>query len=317
VTFPGPQHAAPARPTARFWAAAVLAGVLIGLSASAVSLAAASSASEPEVERIVSPPLPESVTALPRPVVSAVPAAASVCALPAVQSALAAGDDAAVIAASGGAAGFRSAIAGGAAPCIPLGDPARVWVVINKQRPCEPIDYRPPGVSAPASIRNLGATSLRENAGAALSAMMAAAANAGAGEVALDSGFRSYETQHSTYEAQVGARGEAGADLISARPGFSEHQTGLAADVVACANGSCGSIERFAGTPQSVWVAEHAWEHGWVVRYDEGQTPITGYQPEPWHLRYIGPELARAYHDGGFRTLEQFFGIAAAADYAG
>ena len=53
------------------------------------------------------------------------------------------------------------------------------------------------------------------------------------------------------------------------------------------------------------------------MRYQDGQTPITGYQPEPWHLRYIGPELARAYHDGGFRTLEEFFGLPAAPDYAG
>ena len=112
-------------------------------------------------------------------------------------------------------------------------------------------------------------------------------------------------------------RGQAGADLISARPGFSEHQTGLAADVVACAGGRCGAIEQLAGTPQGAWVAEHAWEHGYIVRYQDGQTPITGYQPEPWHLRYIGPDLARAYREGGFRTLEEFFGLPAAPDYAG
>jgi D-alanyl-D-alanine carboxypeptidase len=54
-----------------------------------------------------------------------------------------------------------------------------------------------------------------------------------------------------------------------------------------------------------------------VVRYLEGQTAVTGYQPEPWHLRYIGPQLARAYHDGGFLTLEEFFGLPGAPDYAG
>ncbi|HEX5859231.1 MAG TPA: M15 family metallopeptidase [Microbacterium sp.] len=317
MTFPGSQHAARARPTARFWVVAVLSGVLIGLSASAVSLAATAPELEPQAERVVTPPVPETVSTLPQPLVSAVPAAASLCALPAVQAALAAGDDGAVIAASGGASQFRQAIAGGAAPCIPLSDPGRVWVVVNKQRPCDPIDFSPPGLAAPASTRNLADTALREDAAAALAGMLAAAASSGAGELALDSGFRSFETQRTTYATRVDARGQAGADLISARPGFSEHQTGLAADVVACAGGGCGTIEQLAATPQGAWVAEHAWEHGYIVRYLDGQTPVTGYQPEPWHLRYIGPELARAYHDGGFRTLEEFFGLPAAPDYAG
>jgi len=316
VTVPGSQHAARARPTALVWVAAVLGGVLIGGSATAASLAM-TTPERPRSTAVVQPPPPATVVSLPRPMVSAAPAAESLCALPAVQAALAAGDDAAVIAASGGAMRFRSAIAGGAAPCISLADPGRIWVVINKQRPCDPIDYQPAGIAVPASTRTLGETALRGDAAAALAAMISAAAGSGAGEVALDSGFRSFATQRTTYATQVGARGRAGAELISARPGFSEHQTGLAADVVACSNGGCGSIEQFAATPQGAWVAEHAWEYGWVVRYHDGQTPITGYQPEPWHLRYLGPDLARAYHDGGFRTLEEFFALPPAPDYAG
>ena len=61
----------------------------------------------------------------------------------------------------------------------------------------------------------------------------------------------------------------------------------------------------------------HAWEFGWIIRYEDGYTPVTGYSPEPWHLRYIGPELAAAYHDGGWHTLEEFFGLAAAPGYLG
>ena len=84
----------------------------------------------------------------------------------------------------------------------------------------------------------------------------------------------------------------------------------------ACA-GACGSLDGLAATPQGQWVAEHAWEHGWIVRYVDGATPVTGYLPEPWHLRYVGPELAKAYHDGGWTSLEEFFGLGPAPDYLG
>jgi D-alanyl-D-alanine carboxypeptidase len=106
------------------------------------------------------------------------------------------------------------------------------------------------------------------------------------------------------------------ADRSSARPGFSEHQSGLAGDVVGC-DGSCGSLDDLAGTAQGQWIVAHAWEYGWITRYEDGYTPVTGYIPEPWHLRYIGPELARAYHDGGWHTLEEFFGLPAAPTYLG
>lgn len=61
--------------------------------------------------------------------------------------------------------------------------------------------------------------------------------------------------------------------------------------------------------------ARHAWEYGFITRYTEGRTDVTGYEPEAWHLRYIGPELAKAYHDGGYTTLEEFFGLPPAPTY--
>ena len=102
--------------------------------------------------------------------------------------------------------------------------------------------------------------------------------------------------------------------LLAARPGHSEHQTALAVDVFACDPG-CGSSEQFGGTALSAWVVENGWQYGWIVRYEDGYTPITGYDPEAWHLRYIGPELGAAYHAGGFHTLEEFFGLPAAPGY--
>lgn len=262
----------------------------------------------------VSEPLPVQVQVLPAPTVEAAPAAVELCSTPDFAAALAAGDDAGAIAAAGGAENFRTAVAAGAAPCVALDDPARVWVVLNKTRPNSPIDYRPAALELPGGVRSLAGGSLRSDAAAALSAMAGAAATAGVGEIALESGFRSYETQQSTYATQVDAEGVEQADQTSARPGFSEHQSGLAGDVVACAD-VCGTLDDLAASAQGQWILAHAWEFGWVTRYEAGYTPITGYSPEPWHLRYIGPELARAYHDGGWHTLEEFFGLPAAPTY--
>ncbi|MDN3311449.1 M15 family metallopeptidase [Microbacterium oryzae] len=207
---------------------------------------------------------------------------------------------------------FRRAAAAG---CVALDDPSTTWAVVNKRRPLEPIDYAP-DVQTPSATRSLVGGGLRPDAATALDALAADALEAGAGEIALQSGYRSYATQVSTFAGQLGALGEEGAEAISARPGFSEHQLGLAADVVACTSGRCGTIYEIAGTPQGDWLAENAWRQGWIVRYEEGQTPTSGYDPEPWHLRFVGVALARSYHDGGFHTLEEFFGLPAAADYA-
>jgi D-alanyl-D-alanine carboxypeptidase len=147
--------------------------------------------------------------------------------------------------------------------------------------------------------------------------MVAAAAQAGVGEIAMQSAYRSYSTQESSYGSHVSDRGTEGAELVSARPGHSEHQSGLAADVVACGEAGCTTLDGLAATPQGEWIAAHAWEFGWIVRYEEGRTPVTGYSPEPWHLRYLGADLARAYHEGGWHTLEEFFALPAAPDYVG
>lgn len=259
---------------------------------------------------------PQTVAALPIPTVEQAPVLPDICSDPAVMAAIEAHDDAAAIETAGGGEAFRVAVAGGHAPCVDLADPTRVWAVIDKLRPYDPIDYRPTGLVMPDGVRSIEGGSLRTDAASALSEMVTAAREAGAGELALESGFRSFETQQGSYGRQVDAKGTATAELVSAQPGFSEHQSGLAADVVACA-GACGTIDDLAATAQGQWVAEHAWEHGWIVRYVEGATGVTGYMPEPWHLRYVGPELARCYHDGGWTSLEEFFGLPPAPDYAG
>jgi zinc D-Ala-D-Ala carboxypeptidase len=261
-------------------------------------------------------PQPAPVASIPAPTVEAAPAVVDICAIAAVPAAVAAGDDAAAIAAAGGADAFRTAIAAGIAPCIPLDDPAHVWVVVNKTRSYAPMDYSPSPLSMPQGVRSVEGGSLRMDASAAMTAMVGAAAQAGVGEIALESGYRSFQTQQTTYGNQVGAEGVEQAELSSARPGFSEHQSGLAADVVPCGDG-CGTLDDLAASAQGQWIIEHAWEYGWITRYVDGGTPVSGYLPEPWHLRYVGTDLARAYHDGSWQTLEQFFGLPAAPDYLG
>ena len=310
-----PRHAGRRRLTrAGVIAAIAVAGVLLAGSTAAVT--ALISGAQPAAVAATSPVLepPPSVDRLPVPRVEQKPVSNDICAKPDVIAALEAHDDAGAIQAAGGGEAFRTAVAAGAASCVDLHDPTRLWVVINKHRQYVPIDYWPAGLMFPDGVRSLEGGSLRSDASAAMTAMVTAAREAGVGEIALLSAFRSYPSQENTYDRHVAARGQEGADQVSARPGYSEHQSGLAGDVVPCA-GSCGSLDDLAGSPQGDWVAAHSWEYGWIVRYADGATDVTGYLPEPWHLRYIGPELARAYHDGAWTSLEEFFGLEAAPNY--
>lgn len=262
----------------------------------------------PATEAAASPtPSPPAIASIPT--LAAAPPPPAICTIPAVTAALGSGDDAAAIAAAGGAATFRDAVASGRAPCVRLDDPAHDWIVLNKLRPLAPIDYRPASLALPAGVRSL-AGGLKTDAAAALSTMVGAAAAEGAGEIALDSGFRSYATQQNNY-----GNGGPSIDPSVARPGYSEHQSGLAADVVAC-SGGCGTLDALATTPQGAWIAANSWRYGWIVRYENGKTEVTGYVPEPWHLRYIGSELAAAYHAGNWHSLEEFLGLPAAPGYA-
>lgn len=283
----------------------------------AVGVAAAGSAptpaAAPEAAAMIGPPAVPA-EGLPVPVLAEAPAPKSPCDDPAFTAVLAAGDDTATIAAIGGAGAFRSAVASGIAPCISLSDPDREWVVVNKKRPFDPADYRPGDIVMPDGVRALKESGLRRTAAEALSALVQGAADAGAGDIGYLSAFRSYENQQSTYAGRVAVGGVEAADRESARAGFSEHQSGLAVDIVPC-NRSCGTLDDVAGSPQGAWVRDHAWEYGFITRYDVGRIDVTGYEPEAWHLRYIGPELAKAYHDEGFTTLEEFFGLPAAPTY--
>ena len=104
-------------------------------------------------------------------------------------------------------------------------------------------------------------------------------------------------------------RGATEADTVSARAGYSEHQTGLAVDLITPDDPGCDFRPCFAHSPAGRWLATHAWRWGFIVRYQPATTAITGYQPEPWHLRYVGGPLAAELKREGVATLEQFFGV--------
>ena len=125
----------------------------------------------------------------------------------------------------------------------------------------------------------------------------------------LSSGFRSYNTQKIIYNNYVSRDGKEMADTYSARPGHSEHQTGLAFDV--------NQInDTFIGTPEANWLSDNAWKYGFILRYPKGKTNETGYKYESWHFRYVGLELAKKlYNDGDWITLENYFGITSQYNY--
>lgn len=135
---------------------------------------------------------------------------------------------------------------------------------------------------------------------AALSSLQKGAAKEGL-NIYNASGYRSYQTQANIYNRYVAKDGKAKADTYSARPGHSEHQSGLALDV----NSITAS---FANTKEGKWLAANAHKYGFIIRYGKDKQSITGYIYEPWHIRYVGTELAAAVYESGL-CLEEFFGI--------
>ena len=111
-------------------------------------------------------------------------------------------------------------------------------------------------------------------------------------------------------------RGFAHAERYSARPGYSEHQTGLAFDLHGTSQPGCDLQSCFADTAEGRWVAAHAAEYGFLVRYTPENTDVTGYAPEAWHLRYVGRELAGWMTAHGIGSLEEALGVTGGPDYA-
>ena len=127
----------------------------------------------------------------------------------------------------------------------------------------------------------------------------------------IGSGFRSYNYQKQLYNNYVSTSGKNAADTFSARPGYSEHQTGLAIDICSKDLSSDKCItSKFDNTEHAKWLNQNAHKYGFIIRYPYGKNEITGYKYESWHLRYVGKEFAqRLYNNGNWITIEEYFGI--------
>jgi D-alanyl-D-alanine carboxypeptidase len=193
-----------------------------------------------------------------------------------------------------------------------------IWVVVNKQRQIFPLKYQPASLAFPAfpkpKVQNPFGLQMREEAAVATIELAAAMAEVGKGTLILNSGFRTYKNQEGLYNRTQATRGLAVAEKLSARPGHSEHQLGLAADFSVKDQG-CVIMVCFGKTEAGIWLAENAHQYGFVLRYPKGHKPVTGFQYEPWHFRYVGIELATEMKTHRITTLEEFWGLASAPDY--
>lgn len=186
-------------------------------------------------------------------------------------------------------------------------DPTSILVLVNKQNRL-PNGYVPPDRVVPDVTFLYGARDaafyrMRKVAAVALTRMFEAARQDG---VYFDgvSAYRSYDTQKALFDQYVQQDGSSAAEQFSALPGESEHETGLAIDVSG-SSGTCAVESCFADTRQAKWLQAHADQFGFIVRYPKGMEAITGYEYEPWHIRYVGVKPAEYIMQHGI-TLEQY-----------
>jgi D-alanyl-D-alanine carboxypeptidase len=187
-----------------------------------------------------------------------------------------------------------------------IAQPESITVLVNKQFAL-PKSYEPADLVYPDVLfvfkEKLAKRKMRKAAATALEGMFAGAEK---DHILLAgvSAYRSYATQKDLFNRYVKKDGEKKARTYSAIPGTSEHETGLAIDVSG-SDGKCAAEDCFAGTKEALWLDKHASEYGFIIRYPKGKDAITGYTYEPWHLRYVGKDVAGEIVKKGI-TLEEY-----------
>jgi len=185
--------------------------------------------------------------------------------------------------------------------------PDDIAVLVNKSYAL-PDDYKPNDLVYPdvpfLFKEKIEKRMMRKQAAEALEKLFAAAQKDGI-HLAGVSAYRSRETQKALFENYAKRDGEEAANRYSAKPRHSEHETGLAIDVSG-SDGKCAAEDCFAGTKEAKWLEAHAAEYGFIIRYPKGKEDITGYQYEPWHLRYVGEDIAKQIMENGL-TLEEYY----------
>lgn len=193
---------------------------------------------------------------------------------------------------------------------ITVGNPNDLLVLVNKNHSL-PDGYEPKNLVAP-NVRfpfteDLPKRYMQQRAATALEKMFKEADQDGV-ELFGQSGYRSFERQVAVFGNNVKTMGEKEANQVSARPGQSEHQTGLTMDVTSAAV-DFRLDEDFGDTKEGKWVKKHAYEYGFIIRYPKGKEAITKYSYEPWHLRYVGKTAAKTIHEKDL-TFEEYLGAA-------
>lgn len=181
-------------------------------------------------------------------------------------------------------------------------------LLINKENGLSPT-YVPPNLTVPAIPfsfdEDLPKKLMVAPAARAVEKLFAAAETIGIDLVGV-SAYRSYETQQGIFRQHVTSSGREEAERVSAPPGHSEHQTGLAIDVSSPSVNN-QLVEEFGDTPEGQWLAENAPLYGFIVRFPRDKEYVTGYRYEPWHIRYVGEQFAQAIAAKGL-TLEEYLG---------
>lgn len=187
-------------------------------------------------------------------------------------------------------------------------DPASYTVLVNRDYPM-PEDYVPDDLVIPdVSYSYSGIyekSYMRQAAAKAIEKMFAEAKKKKKYKLKVVSAYRSYERQTVIYQNNINTRGEEDTNKVSAQPGCSEHQTGLAIDV-SSDTVNCTIEQSFASCPEGKWLAKNCHNFGFIIRYPEGKSDITGYSYEPWHIRYVGVNLAKYIHKKKL-TLEEYY----------
>jgi D-alanyl-D-alanine carboxypeptidase len=188
-----------------------------------------------------------------------------------------------------------------------VSEPESITVLVNKQYSL-PKDYEPSELVYPdisfIFAEKLDKRKLRKEAAEAIAQLFAGAAEDKLTLLGV-SAYRSNTTQKALFQRYVNRDGVEKARTYSAVPGHSEHETGLAIDVTG-GDGKCAAMSCFGKTKEAAWLAEHAADYGFVIRYPEGKEDVTGYMYEPWHLRYVGVSVAQEITAQSL-TLEEYF----------
>ena len=193
-------------------------------------------------------------------------------------------------------------------------DTSSLLVVANKVHRL-PEGYAPSDLVNVNDIGGVGtiAPYMRSEAAQAVVSMTKAAAADGL-TLMFSSAYRSEDYQRQLYNGYVNSYGTERADRISSRPGYSDHQTGLACDFVT--GTSVDFTADFENTQIGKWLHDNAYKYGFIMRYPKGKDAVTGYAYEPWHFRYVGVDVATAIHnEGDTQTFEEHFGVAGGQEY--